>query len=72
MQSSSSAINAGSNPGTGSGFSLTPTNQYVAVASTQTRPTVGALDIGAFEYSSGNQPPTVATAAAASASPVIG
>ncbi|HEX8787150.1 MAG TPA: hypothetical protein VF793_13275, partial [Telluria sp.] len=43
-------IDAGSAPGTSAtGVSLTPVGQYVAVASGQTRPVSGALDIGAYE-----------------------
>jgi hypothetical protein len=67
LMSGSAAIDSGTDPGSTSGFSLTPTNEYVAVASTEARPVVGALDIGAYEYvPPGNQPPTVATPAAAS------
>ena len=48
--SGSPAINAGSAPGTSaSGLSLTPTLQYKPVASSETRPVSGAIDIGAYE-----------------------
>ena len=73
LTSGSAAINAGTNPGSSIGVNLTPTNQYVAVASTEARPVEGAIDIGAYEFvPSGNQPPTVATPAAASAATVTG
>ena len=43
------------------------------MASTEARPVEGAIDIGAYEFvPSGNQPPTVATPAAASAATVTG
>ena len=43
------------------------------MASTEPRPVEGRLDIGAYEFvRSGNQPPTLATAAAASAGTVTG
>ena len=73
LTSGSAAINAGTNPGSINGFSLTPTNEYVAVANTEARPVEGSLDIGAYEFvPAGNQPPTVATAAAASSATVTG
>jgi hypothetical protein len=73
LMSGSAAIDAGTNPGLINGVSLAPTNEYVAVASTESRPIVGPLDIGAYEYApSGDTPPTVATPAAASASTVTG
>jgi hypothetical protein len=50
LTAGSAAIDAGTDPGSAYGFSLTPTNQYVPVANTQPRPVVGALDIGAYEY----------------------
>jgi hypothetical protein len=69
----SAAIDAGVNPGTLNGFSLTPTNDYVAVANTAARPVEGPLDIGAYEFvPAGNQPPTVATPAATSSATVTG
>jgi hypothetical protein len=73
LTSGSAAIDAGVNPGSINGFSLTPTNEYVAVANTEPRPVEGPLDIGAYEFvPAGNQPPTVATPAAASAATVTG
>jgi hypothetical protein len=73
LTAGSAAIDAGVNPGTLNGFSLTPTNEYVAVANTEPRPVEGPLDIGAYEFvPAGNQPPTVATPAAASAATVTG
>ncbi|MGZ5278507.1 MAG: hypothetical protein ACXWC9_01105 [Pseudobdellovibrionaceae bacterium] len=45
-------INAGVNPGKSAttGASLVPTLEYVQPLSTKTRPLVGVIDIGAFEY----------------------
>lgn len=50
LQSGSPCINAGTSPGTGAGYELTPTFQYVPVAMTEPRPLVGTIDIGAYEY----------------------
>ena len=73
LTSGSAAINAGTNPALINGFNLTPTNEYVAVANTEARPVEGSLDIGAYEFvPAGNQPPTAATAAAASSATVTG
>jgi hypothetical protein len=73
LTSGSAAIDAGANPGSINGLGLTPTNEYVAVANTEPRPVEGPLDIGAYEFvPGGNQPPTVATAAAASPGTVTG
>ncbi|MBI5531401.1 MAG: hypothetical protein HY898_01715 [Deltaproteobacteria bacterium] len=47
----SPAIDKGVDPGMADAMSLTPTNQYVHPASTETRSMVGtALDVGAYEY----------------------
>jgi hypothetical protein len=44
-------VDAGVDPGTSlEGFALAPAMQYVYDASGENRPTVGAIDIGAFEY----------------------
>lgn len=46
----SPAINAGSTPGmSAEGVSLTPTLQYKHIASSETRPVAGQIDIGAYE-----------------------
>ena len=45
LTAGSPAINAGSDPG-----SLAPTRQYVHPRSSETRPVVGALDAGAYEF----------------------
>lgn len=47
---SSGALNAGINPGTGDDLSLTPLYEYVHPRQYRVRPVVGALDIGAYEY----------------------
>jgi hypothetical protein len=46
----SPCINAGSDPGTGAGFSLLPVRQYVHPASAVDRTTEGTIDIGAYEF----------------------
>jgi hypothetical protein len=45
-----SEINAGTNPGSANGFSLTPTTIYLDVASSDVRPVAAPLDIGAYEF----------------------
>ncbi|HYG74440.1 MAG TPA: PKD domain-containing protein [Planctomycetota bacterium] len=75
LTSTSPAINAGTAPGSGGGFSLAPVYQYVHNSKREVRPVVGATDIGAYEFGSStptNQAPTVATAAKATPSPVTG
>lgn len=50
----SPAIDAGTDPGTGSGYPLTPVSEYVTDLSGRPRATSGtAIDIGAFEFSAG-------------------
>jgi hypothetical protein len=47
-----SILDAGTDPGRSStGYDLTPRREYVPVARGRVRPTVGALDLGAFEWS---------------------
>lgn len=50
LRTGSPCINAGTSPGTGAGYDLTPRFQYVPVAMTEPRPFVGTIDIGAYEY----------------------
>jgi hypothetical protein len=50
LTSSSPAVNAGSSPGTGNGFSLIPQYEVVAGGRRMARPVVGTLDVGAYEY----------------------
>ena len=48
---STGAIDAGTTPGTGiNGFNMNPTLQYVHPCSSQSRPGVGTIDIGGFEF----------------------
>jgi hypothetical protein len=68
----SPAINAGTNPGSVNGFSLVPTEEYLAPLSSQARPSDGKLDVGAYEYVAAASPPTVATPASATPNPVTG
>lgn len=52
LTAGSPAIDAGSDPG-----SLALTRQYVHPISSEARPSVGALDAGAYEFGSGGTPP---------------
>ncbi len=56
LNSGSPAIDAGTLPGTGFGFSLAPQFQYLRPVCGQDRRSVGVIDIGAFEF--GNTPQT--------------
>ena len=57
LTAASPAINAGTNPGSANGFSLTPAFDYVHPACGETRSTVGsAIDIGAYEYGNPGTP----------------
>ncbi len=57
---STGAINLGTAPGTGfNGVSLVPIYQYVHPCDKESRPSDGVLDIGAYEYVTPNQAPTV-------------
>lgn len=61
---STGAINMGTAPGTGfNSVALSPLLQYVHLTASESRPTNGAIDIGAYEYALTNQPPTVNTGA---------
>jgi nitrous oxidase accessory protein NosD len=51
LKSGSPAIDQGVDPGSADTFSLTPANQYVHPANTESRSTVnGTIDIGAYEF----------------------
>jgi hypothetical protein len=50
LKRDSPAIDAGRNPGTASGFDLAPQSQYVHPLGYQTRNVIGAIDLGAYEY----------------------
>jgi hypothetical protein len=52
LEGRSAAIDAGIDPGVANGFALIPTQQYVHQADTEARPVVGAIDLGAYEFSS--------------------
>jgi hypothetical protein len=55
LRAGSSAINAGADPGQGSGISLTPRYQYVHPSCAEGRIIVGnVIDIGAYELNGGN------------------
>jgi MYXO-CTERM domain-containing protein len=49
LKPTSPAVNAGTNPGSGAGYALTPTEQYVHTAQKQPRPQAGVIDVGAYE-----------------------
>ncbi|MBL8792665.1 MAG: Ig-like domain-containing protein [Planctomycetia bacterium] len=69
-------INQGIDPGSANSVDLEPVWQYLPTAQRESRVVWGsAIDLGAYEFGSApptNQPPTVATQAAASANPVTG
>jgi hypothetical protein len=50
LLSNSPTRDAGINPGSGDGYSLTPIYQYRHPSNKETRPTDDTLDIGAYEY----------------------
>ncbi len=50
----SPCVDAGADPGTGSGMSLLPQYQYVHPADRENRTTVGTIDIGAYELGGGS------------------
>ncbi len=50
LQPDSPCKDAGVSPGTAAGYDLTPKSEYDPDAHCRTRPAVGAIDIGAFEY----------------------
>jgi hypothetical protein len=50
LTAGSSAINAGRDPGSANGISLTPAWEYVHPMSREVRIMVGAIDVGAYEY----------------------
>ncbi|HUW83252.1 MAG TPA: DNRLRE domain-containing protein, partial [Phycisphaerae bacterium] len=58
---STGAIDQGSDPGYGQGYSLTPVLQYVHPTNYESRPVDAPIDIGAFEFTGtpANQAPTV-------------
>ncbi|HKW98993.1 MAG TPA: choice-of-anchor Q domain-containing protein [Bryobacteraceae bacterium] len=59
LTSGSPAIDAGTNPGSANGFSLTPVFDYVHPACGETRSVVGsAMDIGAYEFGNSGTPLT--------------
>jgi len=60
LAAGSPAINAGTEPGSANGFSLVPTEEYVAPLSSQARPVDSHIDIGAYEYATASKTtPTV-------------
>ena len=59
LQASSPAIDAGANPGSANGFSLTPIYEYVHPACGEGRNIAGAaIDIGAYEFGGAGAPLT--------------
>jgi hypothetical protein len=72
LQTTSPAINAGADPGTGAGVSLTPAYQYVHPSCAEVRTTTGsAIDIGGYEFNGGNgvPPPNAPPTCGASSTP---
>jgi hypothetical protein len=57
LTAGSPAINAGTNPGSANGYSLTPVYEYVHPACGEGRITIGsAIDIGAYQYGGAGTP----------------
>jgi uncharacterized protein (TIGR03437 family) len=56
LRSGSGAINVGADPGSAFGLSLLPVQQYRHPACGDTRPVVGALDAGAYEFGDPGRP----------------
>jgi hypothetical protein len=52
LAAGSPCVGGGVDPGSGGGYSLIPTEQYVHPASSEPRVTVGVIDIGAYEFGS--------------------
>lgn len=50
LKPTSPAIGAGADPGSANGVPLTPTAQYVHKATSEPRPALGRVDIGAYEH----------------------
>jgi hypothetical protein len=72
LQSGSPAIDAGANPGQGSGVSLTPVYQYLHPLCAEGRVVAGnAIDIGAYEFNGGTgvAPPNAPSACGAGSAP---
>ncbi len=67
----SPAINAGADPGSGSGYSLLPVFQYVHPACAEGRTSVGTIDIGAYEFGGGTGVPPTGGTCGTSTAPVI-
>jgi hypothetical protein len=57
LPTATSLVNQGSAPQIRQGFNTTPTKQYVHLATFETRPDSGAVDIGAYELLSGDVTP---------------
>lgn len=50
LMKNSPSINAGSDPGTGAGYPLAPTSEYLHPQRGVERRSIGAIDIGAYEF----------------------
>jgi hypothetical protein len=70
LTAASPAVNAGIDPGSVNGFSLTPGYEFRFPVSDVMRPVSGALDAGAYEYTPNQVVPAAPTVAFTSNSPV--
>ncbi len=70
LTAASPAVDAGIDPGSASGFSLTPRYEFQLPVSDVARPVSGALDAGAYEYTPNQVVPAAPTIAFTSNSPV--
>lgn len=67
LAAGSPAIGAGTQPGSANGFSLVPTEEYVAPLSSQARPVENPIDIGAYAYGTTQTAPAAPTGLTATA-----
>jgi hypothetical protein len=67
LAAGSAAIGAGTQPGSANGFSLLPTQEYLAPLSNQARPVENPIDIGAYAYGVTQSPPPSPTGLTATA-----
>jgi hypothetical protein len=70
LTAASPAVDAGIDPGSANGFSLTPRYEFQLPVSDVARPVSGALDAGAYEYTPNQVVPAAPTIAFTSNSPV--
>jgi len=70
LSAASPAVKAGIDPGEVSGFSLRPRYEFQLPTDGVARPAVGALDVGAYQYTPGQTVPTLPSVTFSADSPV--